>query len=282
MQCDLKQPECGQCIKSNRPCTGYHRETIFKNSGLAEVGAGDSAVNQSTIPAGKIPGSGHANGRAVSGPAPQRSSRASKALALPKSVQPRNAHRAQILNAFIDAFLPDAEKSQGLGGRRPISWLQAVPSVREHGDALSTALTALSLARLGRLSRDRRLSMEAKVLYGTALTHLQGALSSKNLMYRDDTLGACMALELYEVSSARMILQSGHGRPELTPRQLLECSNDGIDGWLIHASGTSQLVLARGPSLHRSSLSHHLFLGFRTGAVRRISPSGFLVLIGRV
>ncbi|PUU75460.1 hypothetical protein B9Z19DRAFT_926392, partial [Tuber borchii] len=32
IRCDQKRPECGNCIKSNRACAGYHRAVVFRNA----------------------------------------------------------------------------------------------------------------------------------------------------------------------------------------------------------------------------------------------------------
>ena len=195
---------------------GYRREIVFKHSGLADEGSAPGASNKTSATTtvtntttvarrgNRDAGVATRNARSSGARTPRQSGQpiaaARSALSLPKAVHPKNAYRAQILSVFIDGFLPEAEKTYDLGSRRSISWLQVVTSVPEQGDALSSALTALALARLGRLHHDARLAMDSKVLYSTALSQLQRALSTKSVMFREDTLGACLALEMYEVS----------------------------------------------------------------------------------
>lgn len=59
---------------------------------------------------------------------------------------------------------------------------------------------AISSARPGRLNYDKVLLQESLGLYSTGLSELQKALWNPNLMNRDDTLAACFALSLCEVT----------------------------------------------------------------------------------
>jgi hypothetical protein len=121
--------------------------------------------------------------------------------------------RTQLLAWFIDNFIPEAEKTAyGCSARRrPISWLQVASALPESGDCLSTALAALSAARLGRLHHNRQLAMESKGLYVTALSRLQAALYDPHRMYRDEALASCMALELFEVGTNHFSMGAASG-----------------------------------------------------------------------
>lgn len=197
-QCDLQVPECGQCIKSNRACTGYHREAIFKHSSLVDrtAKASDTLVSPCRGASKELVVHGNKSLTVVPS---QKLSKGSISIGLARPIHPRNVYRTQALSAFIDSFIPEAEKLNGVGHRRPITWLQIVGDLPDHSEALPSALAALSYVRIARLHQDFPLLKEAQSLYGTALAQLQRVLSDKRLVFRDDTLAACMALEKYEV-----------------------------------------------------------------------------------
>ncbi len=157
-QCDLQQPECAKCVKSNRTCGGYQRAIVFKD--------------EST----------------------KLARRAQVATAV---VDPHHVLRAQLFSVFLDGHLPAAEKHASR--RQPLSWVQIIVNFDDPGPALSSAMSALSMARLGRVNDDRKVSMQGQRLYAQALSELQKALWDKSLMFRDETLAACKALETYEV-----------------------------------------------------------------------------------
>lgn len=198
-KCGLQRPECQQCIRSNRTCAGYHRELVFK-----------VATRDGTQPEESRTSSGSGDQDATNPPSDraaialqgkvQRQAKASRASCLPRAVNPRNVVQAQIFQVFVDAYLPHAER--GDSGRRKrslISWVQVAPDLLDPSNPLSSALSAVCMARIGRLQEDQRSTMESRVLYGKALSELQLALWDKTRMFRDDTLAASIALETYEV-----------------------------------------------------------------------------------
>ncbi|KAI9882430.1 MAG: hypothetical protein M1823_005823 [Watsoniomyces obsoletus] len=203
IRCDLQQPECARCMKSNRTCGGYQRAIVFKD--------------EST----KLARRAHVTSTAV--------------------VDPQHAVRAQLFSVFLNDHLPVAEKHHA-SQREPMSWVQIILDFADPGKALSSALSALSMARLGRVNQDRTVSMQGQRLYAQALSELQKALWDQSQMFRDETLAACKALETYE---------------------LLECSDDRIDAWMVHGTGMARLVQLRGVNRHTSDLGRQLFIRFR-------------------
>lgn len=69
-------------------------------------------------------------------------------------------------------------------------------------------------------------------------------------MHKDDTLGACHLLEMYEV---------------------FECPAYCRSAYLAHYEGLATLIKLRGPEAHRTGMSHSIFLVFRTMGIS--SPS---------
>jgi len=107
-------------------------------------------------------------------------------------------------------------------------------------------MLAISTAKLGRANDDSVLVRESLNLYAQGLVELQKALWDPELMYRDETLGACMALAMYE---------------------MIECPAATRFGYLSHHNGCTRLVQLRGPQAHVSGLGHQIFRSFRTQAV---------------
>jgi hypothetical protein len=103
-------------------------------------------------------------------------------------------------------------------------------------------MLAVCTAKLGRASNDPLLVHESLKFYTQGLWELQRALWSPKLMYKDQTLAACMALILYEV---------------------YECPDRSPDGWTNHMKGCAKLFELRGPKAYASEFEHHLFLTFR-------------------
>ncbi|KAI9819123.1 MAG: hypothetical protein M1827_007279 [Pycnora praestabilis] len=248
--CDLQRPECGQCIKFNRDCTGYRREITFLNTTHESHLTGESSsnslgqvegINDNTtgeiIPSSSKLEVGLVKQRPREPPVPK----------LPAFVNGKNAFRTQFFGAFMEGYLPEGIR----GNRNPLSWVEIIPDILNPGEALSDALSALSVARIGRLEDDSNLARAAMSLYGKALWELQRALWDETLMYRDETLAASMVLGMYEVLFGQ-----------------------NVTAWLSHGGGTARLIQLRGPQLHQTPLAHQLFLGYRfTGVVQGVHKS---------
>ena len=114
---------------------------------------------------------------------------------------------------------------------------------------------------------DQGLLQESFILYTRGLYELQKALWAKNLMYKDETLAACMALSMYEV---------------------MECPSKTGVAYVTHHKGCQTLLQLRGPHAHASGLAHQVFIAFRLQGVSDHPYSLFqfchpnMVLISRV
>jgi Fungal specific transcription factor domain len=168
-------------------------------------------------------------------------------------VSVRHAFRQQLLSEFIYSYMPDST----LVPLRPFrkdkgSWLVLVAALPELTTALESSVLAMSTAKIGRLKDDPVLVKASLKSYVQGLWELQKALWDPNLMYRDETLAACMALWMYEV---------------------MECPAGTVSGWISHFDGCQRLVQLRGAKAHSSTLGHQVFLAFRTTAVSSSRPA---------
>lgn len=136
-----------------------------------------------------------------------------------------------------------ASQIQSLG--KP--WLILIPDLAFPTDALEASSLALATSRLGRSNNDPVLLRESLRLYTLGIRQLQKALWDPTLMYRDETLAACMALAMYEIT---------------------ECPSKDASGYLSHCNGLETLVRLRGPEAHMNGLGHHVFLMSRIHLVR--------------
>ncbi|MCJ1331648.1 hypothetical protein MMC10_008339 [Thelotrema lepadinum] len=105
--------------------------------------------------------------------------------------------------------------------------------------ALETSAYAICTVRLGQMHNDQVLLNESVRLYIRGIRELHLALKDPKLLYKDETLGACAALAIYEV------LQGDRG------------------SYRNHCDGTLQLLKLRTPALHSSGLGFKIFLGCR-------------------
>jgi Fungal specific transcription factor domain len=136
---------------------------------------------------------------------------------------------------------------QGQAPKEGNGWLalllESPPSTR----ALETSITAVCIASVGRQHDDPGLVKDSLKYYGQGLRELQKALWDPRLMYKDETLAACMALFMYE---------------------FIECPAESREGLISHMDGCARLIQLRGAEAHRSVLGHQLFLAFRLDGVR--------------
>lgn len=120
--------------------------------------------------------------------------------------------------------------------------------------ALEVALLAVSTAATGRMNQDPGLIRESLRFYVSGLRELQKALWDPLLMYRDETLAACLNLSMYE---------------------LFECPTGSTRGYVVHQGGCAKLVQLRGPRAHRTGLGHSLFLAVRFFEVSLHRPNSY-------
>ena len=148
------------------------------------------------------------------------------------------AYRQQLLSAFLCSYVP-VEMITSPDDR---SWLLFLPELPKPTVALETSMLAVSTAKLGRMYGHPALVRESLKFYSQGLVELQKALYNPYLMYKDETLAACMALAMYEI---------------------LECPGATKFGYVSHQNGCERLVQLRGAQAHSSGLGHQLFRTFR-------------------
>jgi hypothetical protein len=169
------------------------------------------------------------------------------------NLSPRFAYRQQLLNEFLIRCTPIADQAiQQQGAREEKGWLVLVLESTTCTKALEASILAVSIANLGRQHNDTGLVRESLKFYGQGLWELQKALWDPKLMYRDETLAACMMLFTYE---------------------LIECPEESRLGLLSHMNGCAKLIQSRGAEAHCSALGHQLFLAFRLDEVRFLISS---------
>ena len=125
-------------------------------------------------------------------------------------------------------------------------WLIQLPYLPDLTPALDVSMMALCVAKLGELHHDDALIYESLKLYRRALCQLQLALWDPDLMLSDQTLTACIALGMYEMS---------------------QCPNRTNHGYISHTLGCQRLVQLRGPEAHVDGLGHAVFVHFRISGV---------------
>ena len=166
---------------------------------------------------------------------------------LVEQVGPQAVFRQQFFSQFLSTYIPDADLVSLGREADGLTWLLLFPEILAPPKALDTAMLSISIARLGRLNGDQTLIRESMNLYGQGLRELQHALWDPKLMYRDETLAACMALAMYEI---------------------IECPSQAAVGWVTHSDGCARLVRLRGAAAHTSEFAHSIFLSFRVPGVR--------------
>jgi hypothetical protein len=154
------------------------------------------------------------------------------------SVSPQRMYRQQLIGLYLHGFLAVSH----LASFKRKSWLIFLGQMTVLTTGLEMSLLAVATAAAGRTYQDPMLVRESLRSYIGGLNELRKDLSDPSLIYRDETLGACMNLSMYE---------------------LFECPAGTIRAYLLHQEGCVKLVQLRGPRAHRKGLGHSLFLAFR-------------------
>ena len=118
-----------------------------------------------------------------------------------------------------------------------------VPELPRSTKALDVSTMAFCMASLGRRHEDLVMLKDSLSLYVQGLHEVQRALWDPQLIYRDETLAACMALAIYEQ---------------------LECPAANRRAHASHHDGIAKLIELRGAEAHSYGLAHQIFLAFRT------------------
>ena len=145
----------------------------------------------------------------------------------------QSSFREQLMGTFFHFNV------SGHATRNMMTWLSFLPGMPTPMKALETSAFAISTAWMGQMHDDQVLLKESVRLYVRGIRELHLALKDPKLLYKDETLGACAALAIYE------ILQGDRG------------------SYRNHCDGTLQLLKLRTPALHSSGLGFKIFLGCR-------------------
>ncbi|KAI9814191.1 MAG: hypothetical protein M1827_003357 [Pycnora praestabilis] len=137
----------------------------------------------------------------------------------------------------MDLYLPTYDRQAAYGDRVSLTWLQIAVDLPNPGEALQSAISALSIVAVGRASGDPHVLAGGISMYSKALEDHSRALQDRSLILRDETLAATMALSLYE---------------------LYENTNS-VEGWIAHGQGISSLVQLRGSLMYQSAFAHQLY-----------------------
>ncbi|KAH0847032.1 C6 zinc finger domain protein [Fonsecaea pedrosoi] len=228
--CGLERPSCAQCIKSNRICTGYRKYPIFiahqppKGDDPKHPGQPDPVDFNGVV------GSSSSGGLDLD---PVQS-----LIRLGAQVNTNPALRQRLLSLYLENHL----SKDRLGPMQQRVWLIQVPRLPDLTPALEISMMALAVAKLGEVYRDEGLVHESLKLYREALREVQIALWDRNLMLHDQTLAACVALGMYEMS---------------------QCPNQSKHGYISHTLGCQKLIQLRGAEAHTDGLGHSIFVHFR-------------------
>ena len=241
--CGLERPECAQCIKSKRICGGYQRDRIFINhTGTAgedrDPSLAFNVVKTSVVAVQKTApydGVGQMNlPKHKSSLKPNGTFHGS----ILQDICPLALFRQQLIGAFLSYHM--LEQQRGVTVKE--TWFTLLSQLPIPTIALQRSILAMCAARIGRIHNDEALIQKSLRLYTEGLRELQKALYDPNLMYSNQTLGACMALASYE---------------------LLECPGGTKYAYASHRSGCARLIQLRGPNAHVSGLGHQMFIAFR-------------------
>lgn len=266
-QCSLEKPECRTCLKSKRICTGYQRERIFLFDQHTACD-GQKAYRKPTEHSVSVVAARKRKAKPlafaevtplmepVSDKLPSGVLVKSSLVGL-TSVSLGAAYRRQILGDLLYHTIPDSYhlKADPEDEMQSSTWLAMLPTLPDMTTALETAIMATAVARFGRIKKDPALIHESLKFYTKGLVDLQKALWNPELMYRDETAAACMALLMYEFT---------------------ECPGESIAGWQSHIRACAKLFELKGPEAFTSDFGHQLFLSFRLMEVSK--PTNFTSL----
>lgn len=241
-KCDFREPVCGPCGKSKRSC-GYPKKHIFV---LNDEGS-HKTVYRKPADTSK-PVKSHTNptknrtSLEISSNFDIFSDTATWQL-IPRAVGAYAALKQQLLS---DAYSKSIVQLGVQSIRSP--WTLTLSAFAGSIHALNAGPLSCYTAWVGRQGRDPLLLEVSRRLYVEGLREVQGAVNDPVNALRDETLGACLALIVYEA---------------------LECPDRSRSGYSFHVEGCSKLVKIRGASMHRDGVAHTLFCAFRNFGITK-------------
>ena len=128
---------------------------------------------------------------------------------VPDQVQAPQLNRLQLLNHFVESYLPPDHREVGFTGERttPSSWIGLLPACQGRWQLLDVASAALSLAYIGDIYHQETLAREGQRLYGYVLNRMKPVLES-------NTANGSM-VECIVANSMVMAMTEVGGRPSL-------------------------------------------------------------------
>ncbi|TQV93790.1 C6 zinc finger domain-containing protein [Cordyceps javanica] len=171
----------------------------------------------------------------------------------------------QLHHVFLHTYMP----RRGMGaadhaGHVTGNWLLQLQGRPASLPALQTAVAAFAAARLGHDHGDARLVAQSAHLYLRSLELLRAAIASPATRLADDTLAACLALGIYELTEKPLAAPRQQPRPEARRRdQASSGGGGGGTAYSKHMTGAMMLLQLRGPAANDTPLAHSLFLGLR-------------------
>lgn len=243
--CTQEKPECSQCVRLGLACAGYSAERIFilvnndrntrSRKGRTQSGLGYNKAGRSSK-------------------AEAESKLGSKATHLVMTVFKRHGtlryhhmidsgpvYRQQLFQNFLSFYLPKGEKASECS-ESLTSWYTLYAGLLQPTAALDIAMMAFCTLTLSQANDDEHLLMASLRYYTYGLQALRKALRDPKLMYCDETVGATMALAMYEVTA---------------------CPGNTRFGYISHVRGMARLIAARGPHAYTSLLGHGVLRMFR-------------------
>ncbi|OAQ98012.1 hypothetical protein LLEC1_06465, partial [Akanthomyces lecanii] len=275
IKCDLAKPYCSNCTKSKRICGGYARKTAYVFSDNVVLPDSSSArKDDGTLtyhgrwkgatpnrPSSSSPHSSESSRVEVlprlawtnndSSSSSSPASTGSELSLLPPDLGALDVQRISLLpslwqqlhHVFLRAYMP----RQGMGAADNIgyvtgNWLLQLQGRPSTLPALQTSIAAFASAQIGRDHNDARLVAQSMDLYLKSLEHLRNAIASPATRLSDDTLAACLALGIYELTEKPM-------RPSYHPRSELQRKEEpnGGTAYSKHMTGAMMLLKLRGP-----------------------------------
>lgn len=255
-QCDETRPNCLQCAKSKRFCTGYRDELdlVFRNENKAtEIRVQRSAATRTTESSGttvktsqKRPVSSSCHDEAATTLSKWRAQDGS--LSSPPMVLQENAEIHALCHFFTN-YVPTRSRSKS-------TFLEyLLPVWRDAGSdsALSAATSTVALMGLGYAPERNQLIHKARQNYSMAISKLNAAISNPVEARRDETLLAVLLFSLYQ----KMV-----GTPE------------SLVTWTQHTDGAVALVKLRGKDILHNPISLKLFLAVRAQMIVNQTSKG--------
>ena len=253
-QCDQETPLCGNCRKSNRPCSGYKRRLGYVFSRDVRLASGtDSGHEETTVTHQGRWRRAEPQQPSLSAYPPQRTGAPlswmerllSPTLPGHISAKPTMAHQFHCL--FLNHYLPpDMLSTHGPKSLLPPSWLLQLRDVEMQSPALKTSTAAFFASRVAQLNNDANLALQCRSLYVDSLKQLQSAVCNPQTRLSDETLAACVALSLYELTGSE---------------------GGTASAYMAHMRGAMMLLELRGPDASASPLGHSIFLDLRAQQV---------------